>query len=78
MGDFTEQDRERAQKTITLLESHIKQSDERHRETKTILEDHEHRIRKNESIVARVAVLSSFVGASITAAATAAIKKIGG
>ena len=41
MSEFTSQDRERAQKTLTLLEGHIKISDERHQESKKINSDHE-------------------------------------
>ena len=55
MTDFTDSDRERAQKTLTLLEQHVKLSDERHNETRKLIasqtkqiEGHETRIKHGE------------------------------
>lgn len=53
MGEFTNNDRERAQKTLTLLEQHIKQSDERHTETKAVLSRHDERIDEHDKRIGK-------------------------
>ena len=78
MSEFTDKDRETQTKTLTLLEQHVKLSDERHCEMKRVISDHEIRIRKNEGVVSKVAVVASFVGAGVTAGITTVIRKITG
>jgi len=51
MGDYTDQDRERSQKSVTLLEQHIKLSDERHGDFKKMLEIHDKKISDTEKKV---------------------------
>lgn len=48
MSEFTDKDRERAQKTLTLLKHHVKLSDERHQETKKILDKHDTQFEKHD------------------------------
>lgn len=69
MTAFTSQDRERAQKTLTLIEQHVKVSDERHDDVREILQDHENRIRKGEGF--RAKVIGWAVGAGIFSVGTA-------
>lgn len=78
MSEFTPQDRERAQKTLTLLEGHIKLSDERHEESKKITLDHEKRLRKNEGMIAKVSVVTGFISAGITAGVVTVVRKFSG
>lgn len=47
MGEFTDKDRERAQKTLTLLEQHIVRSADQHNHHSKLIDDHEKRIRTN-------------------------------
>lgn len=77
MGEFTNEDRAIQTRTLTLLEGHVTLSNERHGHVKKIMDDHEKRIRKNETIVAKVAVLCTFVGAGIMTFISVAVKKIG-
>lgn len=53
MTDFTDQDRERAQKTLTLLEQHVKLSDERHAETRSLISDHNKKFKDHERRLSR-------------------------
>ena len=78
MGDFTSQDRERSQKTITLLEQHIKLSDERHVDLKETLKTHNKRIAKNETMITKVMTVGSFVIIPLTAGLTAFGRKFFG
>lgn len=78
MSDFTDKDRETLTKTLTMLDGHMEQSKERHQEIKSTLKDHETRIRKNEGIVTKVATISSFIGAGITAVIVATVRKMTG
>ncbi len=77
MSDFTDNDRETQIKTLTLLESHVKLSDERHSDITKVIDDHEKRIRKNETVVTKVAVLCTFVGGGIMAFISTVIRKMG-
>ena len=76
MGDYTDQDRERSQRTLTLLEQHIKLSDERHSDIKDILKIHESKIAKNQTMITKVMAIGSFIIIPITAALTAFGKKL--
>jgi len=75
MGDYTDQDRERSQKSVTLLEQHIKLSDERHSDVKDLLKKHDQRISNNEKLTTKVMAIGSFVIIPVTAALTAFGKK---
>lgn len=68
MSEFTDKDRDRAQKTLTLLEQHVKLSDERHRTYTTKLDDHEIRIRRNTTFRNWLAGGMFFGGGSLGAA----------
>ena len=76
MGDYTDADRERSQKSITLLEQHIKLSDERHDDIKDMLKIHGEKITNNERLITKVITIGSFVIIPITAALTAFGKKM--
>jgi hypothetical protein len=76
MSEFTNEDREKLTKTYTILEGHVKTSDERHQDYLKKIEDHENRIRANEGIVAKVAICFSFIGAVCIAGITTLWKKI--
>ena len=78
MSEFTNDDRETQVKTLTVLEQHVKLSDERHAEMKRVVKDHEIRIRKSEGVVSKVVVVSSFIGVAFTALITTAVKKYTG
>ena len=74
MGDYTDQDRERSQLTLTLVEQSIKQNDERHVDVKKILEKHdkkfdkhEEKIQKNRNLLTKVMAIGTFIIAPITA-----------
>lgn len=76
MSEFTDRDRERAQKTLTLVEQQGKINDERHdlmleqhQEFKDKFIDHEKRIRKGEGFRARV--IGWAVGAGVCSAGVA-------
>lgn len=68
MGEFTDKDRERSQKTLTLLEQHVKLSDERHIEVKRLIEDHEQRLRRSETFRNRLIGWAICAGALTTGA----------
>lgn len=78
MSEYTDQDRERSQKTLTLLEGHIKISDERHVDVKQILDKHEIKITKNYTMITKVMAVGYFIIIPITAALTAFGKKFTG
>lgn len=78
MGDYTDQDRERSQKSVTLLEQHIKLSDERHGDIKTMLKIHdkkisdsEKKIVNNEKAMVKVMTIYSVVAIPVIAALAA-------
>lgn len=71
MTEYTDQDRERSQKTLTLVEQSIKQNDERHADVKKILEKHADKIDKNKTMITRVMAIGAFIVAPITAALAA-------
>lgn len=85
MGDYTDQDRERSQKTLTLVEQSIKQNDERHDDVKAMLEKHEDRFEKceekldkNKTAITRVLAIGTFIVLPITAAFSAFGKNLFG
>lgn len=78
MSEFTSKDRERSQKTLTLLEAHIKLSDERHVEIKKLIDDHEARIRNTETTAIKNAVIACFTGSGITAALVMVVRSLWG
>ena len=75
MGDYTDQDRERSQKSITLLEQSIKQNDERYDRIENILEKHDERIGKNQDMISRIMTVGGIVAIPVTAALAALGKK---
>ena len=75
MGDYKDSDRERSQKTLTLVEQSIKQNDERHADVKKILEKHEKEIDRNKTMITKVMAIGSFIVIPITAALTMFGKK---
>jgi len=75
MSEYTDQDRERSQKTLTLVEQSIKQNDERHDDVKKILEKHEVKIDRNKTMITKVLAIGTFVVIPVTAALTAFGKK---
>ena len=78
MSEYTDSDRERSQKTYTLLEQSIKLNDERHSDIKTMLKIHEDRINKNQTMITKVMAIGSFIIIPITAALTAFGRKFFG
>jgi len=76
MSEYTDQDRERSQKTLTLVETSIKLNDERHADIKNMLKIHEDRINKNQVMITKVMAIGSFVIIPVTAALTAFGKKL--
>ena len=65
MTDFTDKDRERAQKTLTLLEQHVKLSDERHNETRKLIANHHEKFENHERRIGRGELFRAwFVGAT--------------
>lgn len=75
MGDYTDQDRERSQKSITLIEQSIKQNDERYDRIENILEKHDERIGKNQDMISRIMTVGGIVAIPVTAALAALGKK---
>ena len=78
MSEYTDQDRERSQKTYTLLEQSIKLNDERHSDIKNMLKIHEEKINRNQVMITKVMTIGSFVIIPITAALTAFGRKFFG
>jgi len=76
MSEYTDKDRERSQKTLTLVEQSIKQNDERHADVKKILEKHEKEIDKNKVMITKVMAIGTFIVIPVTAALTAFGKRI--
>ena len=83
MGDYTDQDRERSQKTLTLVEQSIKQNDERHDDIKDMLKKHENKFEKqgekiqaNKTMITKVAAINTLIAVPIIAALAAFGKKI--
>ena len=82
MSEYTDSDRERSQKTYTLLEQSIKQNDERHNDIKTILKKHEEnfdkhdkRININKATIAKVMTIGGIVLTPVTIAVATLVKK---
>lgn len=75
MGDYTDADRERSQKSITLIEQSIKQNDERYDRIENILERHDERIGKNQDMISRIMTVGGIIAIPITAALAALGKK---
>lgn len=80
MSEFTDSDRERAQKTLTIVEQQGKLNDERyelmrgqHQEFKDQFIDHENRIRKGEGF--RNRIIGWAVGAGVLSVGAAEIVK---
>ena len=73
MSEFTDQDRERAQKTLTLVEQQGIINDERHDHVLGVLKDHEVRIRKSEGF--RNRIIGWAVGAGLLSAGIAEVIK---
>jgi len=83
MGDYTNQDRERSQKTLTLVEQSIKQNDERHSDIKDMLKVHAEKIesntdkiQNNRTMITRVMSVGGIITIPLIAALTAFGKKL--
>jgi len=83
MSEYTDQDRERSQKTYTLVEESIKQNDERHSDIKDILkihaekiEDNTEKIQGNKNMLIRVTAIGGIITIPVIAALTAFGKKL--
>lgn len=75
MSEFTDDDRELVTQTFTLLQQHVKLSDERHGDVRKIVDDHEARIRKNENF--RNRLLGWAIGAgALTSGAVESVKSL--
>jgi len=73
MGDYKDSDRERSQKTLTLVEQSIKVNDERHDDIKSMLKKHDDRLDKqdekiqsNKTMLTKVMAIGTFIIAPIT------------
>lgn len=82
MGDYTDQDRERSQKTLTLVEQSIKLNDERYDRVGAILEKyeekfdkHDKRININKATIAKVTTIGAIVLTPVTITVAALVKK---
>ncbi len=82
MGDYTDQDRERSQKSVTLLEQHIKLSDERNKlsdkrndSIDILLAKHDERIGNNKTTITRIIAVGGIFAIPVTAALAALGKK---
>lgn len=83
MGDYKDSDRERSQKTLTLVEQSIKQNDERNDDVKAMLKKHDERFEKqdekiqsNKTMITKVAAINTLIAIPIIAALAAFGKKI--
>jgi len=83
MSEYKDSDRERSQKTLTLVEQSIKQNDERHDDVKSMLKKHDERFEKqdekiqsNKTMITKVAAINTLIAVPIIAALAAFGKKI--
>jgi len=76
MSEYTDQDRERSQKTLTLVEQSIKQNDERHADIKDILKIHAKKIENNKTMITKVMAVGGIITIPMIAALTAFGKKL--
>lgn len=70
MSEFTDADRERAQKTLTLIETHVRLSDDRHKEYIKKFDAHEGHIKKNTTFRVWISGVLFAGGTGIGAAVT--------
>lgn len=82
MTEYTDQDRERSQKTLTLVEQSIKQNDERYDRVGAVLEryedkfeKHDKRINVNKAMVARTMTIGGIVLMPLSVAVVTLIRK---
>ncbi len=82
MSEYKDSDRERSQKTLTLVEQSIKQNDERYDRVGAILEkyedkfdQHDKRINLNKAKIAKVMTIGTIVLTPVTIAVATLVKK---